>query len=204
MKPGLLLKNETLQTILNRRSIRFFQDKEVSSEDLETILTAANMAPSAHNQQSWKFILLRNEKKNELIKLITEKAPLFARPSAALLRMAARSIASAPIVIAVANTGELIQRGPGLFETQKDQAADFFRIMEIQSSAAAVENILLAATSLGLSSVWLGILILIQKDVLEFLNMPQGEFMAVVPVGYALKQNSGPKKKDLELLVTEL
>lgn len=204
MKPDLLLKNSTLQTILNRRSIRFFQDKEVSAEDLETILTAANMAPSAHNQQSWKFILLRGDKKNELVKLVTDKAPLFARPSAALLRMAARSIASAPIVIAVANTGELIHRGPTLFETQKDQAADFFRIMEIQSSAAAVENMLLAATSLGLSSVWLGILILIQKSVLEFLNMPQGEFMAVVPVGYALKQSAGPKKKDLELLVTEL
>lgn len=204
MNSDLLLKNDTLQTIFNRRSVRFFQDKEILSTDLETILTAASMAPSAHNQQSWKFILIRGNKKNDLVKLITDKAPLLARPSAALLRMAARSIASAPLVIAVVNTGELIQRGPELFATQKDQAADFFRIMEIQSSAAAVENMLLAATSLGLSSVWLGILILIQKDVLEFLNMPQGEFMAVIPVGYALKQNSGPKKKDLNLLVTEL
>ena len=88
MKSDLLLKNETLQTILNRRSVRFFQDKEILSSDLETILTAAGMAPSAHNQQSWKFILIRGDKKNELVKLITDKAPQFARPSAALLRMA--------------------------------------------------------------------------------------------------------------------
>ena len=45
---------------------------------------------------------------------------------------------------------------------EKDMAVDFFRTMEIQSSAAAVENILLAAASLGLGTVWLGILYLIK------------------------------------------
>jgi nitroreductase len=78
-----------------------------------------------------------------------------------------------------------------------DAVHDFFRIMEIQSSAAAVENMLLAATSLGLSSVWLGILIMIQKEVLNFLGNPNGEFMAVIPVGYATRSSTGPKKRSL-------
>jgi nitroreductase len=76
-------------------------------------------------------------------------------------------------------------------------AHDFFRTMEIQSSAAAVQNLLLAATSLGLATVWLGILYLIKDEVLDFLGEPKGEFMAVVPVGYAATSSQGPQKQPL-------
>lgn len=196
--------NETLQTIYNRRSIRNFSSHDVSDQDIDTILQAANQAPSAHNQQSWRFIVLRGNKKNELAELITTHAPSFPRPTSALLRMASRSILSAPVVIAVSNTGELINRGQDLFAMNTDQTKDFFRIMEIQSSAAAVENMLIAATSIGLASVWLGVLIMIQKEVLSFLDIPEGEFMAVVPVGYAVKTSSGPKKQSLEMLVRKM
>lgn len=190
--------NETIQSIYNRHSNRMYIDRDVASEDILTILNAANQAPSAHNKQSWSFIVLRGGKKTELVNLITNNCQRFPRPASALLRMAARSISSAPLVIAVLNTGELIRRGPELFQVDNETTRDFFRIMEIQSSAAAVENMLIAATSLGLSSVWLGILIMIQEELLEFLGNPGGEFMAVVPVGYSAKISSGPAKKSLE------
>ena len=73
--------------------------------------------------------------------------------------------------------------------------------MEIQSSAAAVQNLLLAATSLGLATVWLGILYLIKDEVLELLGEPQGEFMAVIPTGYPERDSKGPGKKSLETIV---
>jgi nitroreductase len=197
-------RNETLQSIHRRHSIRQFIDKAIAGEDIRTILEAANQAPSAHNQQSWRFIIIEGNKKTKLTELIMNNIARFPRPTSALLRMAARSISSAPVVIAVVNTGELIHRGPELFETDKNAVRDFFRVMEIQSSAAAVENMLIAATSLGLSSVWLGILIMIQKDVLEFLQQPGGEFMAVIPIGYAQKASSGPKKRSLNVAVEYL
>jgi nitroreductase len=190
--------NETIRSIFNRHSYRLYTEKDVSHEDILAILNAANQAPSAHNKQSWNFIVLRGYKKTELVNLITNNCQRFPRPVSALLRMAARSISSAPVVIAVLNTGELIQRGPELIEVNNEIAHDFFRIMEIQSSAAAVENMLIAATSLGISSVWLGILIMIQEEVLTFLGNPGGEFMAVVPAGYSAKVISGPVKKSLE------
>lgn len=199
-----LSQNETLKSIQNRRSIRTFTDKDVTEEDVLTLLHAANMAPSAHNQQSWRFIVLRGDKKAELVNLVSGNASQYSRPTAALLRMAARSIASAPVVIAVMNTGELIRKGPELFAVEKNAARDFFRVMEIQSSAAAVENMLIAATSIGLSSVWLGILIMIQEEVLNFFEYPKGEFMAIVPIGYAAKEASGPKKKLLDVIVKNL
>ena len=196
--------NQTLADIMARRSVRMYSDREVSDEDILKILDAANQAPSAHNNQSWRFVVVTGKKKEELANLVSEKAARFPRPSSTLLRMASRSMACAPVIVAVINTGELIRHGTELFEVDKDIAYDFFRTMEIQSSAAAVENMLIAATSLGLSTVWLGILFLIKDEVLNLLD-EKGEFMAVVPVGYAAKQSSaGPSKHPLEMIVKRM
>ena len=196
--------NATLNTIYQRRSIRQFQDKPVSDALIQAVLDAANQAPSAHNQQSWKFVVIRNEKKQDLARLVSKKAADFPKPSASILRMAGRSIGSAPVVIAAMNTGTLIEHGTELFNIEAEPALDFFRTMEIQSSAAAVENLLLAATALGLGSVWLGILFLIKRQVLSFLGEKQGEFMAVIPLGYPKRESSGPKKQALEYVVKNL
>jgi nitroreductase len=193
--------NETLQTIEKRHSIRSFTEQDVSDDLISILLRSANKAPSAHNQQPWRFIVIRGKKKQELAQLVTSGAAHFPKPASALLRMSARSIISAPVVIAVANTGELTDHGTQLFKIEKEMAKDFFRTMEIQSSAAAVENLLLAATSLGLATVWLGILFLMKDNVLQFLDEPKGEFMAVVPVGYAARPSTGPQKKPLEMKV---
>jgi nitroreductase len=193
--------NDTLGTIRARRSVRTFTGEEVTDDQVKVLLHAANLAPSAHNQQAWRFIVLRGSKKSELAQLVTARSAALPKPAAALLRMGAKSILSAPVVIAVANTGDLIRHGTDLFKVEKEMAHDFFRTMEIQSSAAAVQNILLAAASLGLGTVWLGILYLIKDEVLRFLGEPEGEFMAVVPVGHPAKVGSGPKKHPLEMKV---
>ena len=197
-------KNDTLLSIKNRRSVRIFLDQPVSDEYLQVILNAANQAPSAHNQQSWRFIVIRGQKKNDLVNLVCAKAASFPKPVSVLLRLASRSIASSPVVIAVANSGELISRGTELFNVDRNVAYDFFRIMEIQSSAAAVQNLLIAATSLGISTVWLGVLVLIKNNILRFLGEPEGEFMAVIPVGYTSRTNTSPQKQPLEMVVKYL
>ena len=196
--------NETLKTIYKRRSIRLFQDVSVDDSLIQAVLDAANQAPSAHNKQSWRFIVIRDQKKQQLAQLVSQNASDFPKPSSAILRMAARTILSAPVVIAVMNTGSLIRHGTELFNIELDLSGDFFRTMEIQSSAAAVENLLLAATSLGLGSVWLGILYLIKDDVLSFLGEAKGEFMAVIPLGYSQRGNDGPRKKALEYVVKNI
>ena len=196
-----VIHNETLKTINERHSVRMFLRDDVTEAEVRILVHAANAAPSAHNQQAWRFIILRGEKKQGLAQLVTEKSTSFPRPAATLLRMGAKSIISAPVVIAVANTGDLIRHGTELFKVEKEKAHEFFRTMEIQSSAAAVENMLLAATSLGLGTVWLGVLYLIKDEVLHFLGEPGGEFMAVVPVGRPAKIGSGPKKEPVEMKV---
>lgn len=193
--------NDIMNVIQQRRSVRLFEDKPVSEADLQNVLQAANHAPSAHNQQSWRFIVVSGEKKRELASLVNEKAAGFPKASSALLRMASRSISSAPVVVGVVTTGEMTRHATGLFSLVQKDAQDFFRTMEIQSSAAAIQNLLLAATALGLSSVWLGILILINEDVLNLFEETEGQLMAVVPLGYNEKMKVMPPKKSLETRV---
>jgi nitroreductase len=198
------MKHETLDTIAKRRSIRQFKDTPVDNATIQQILSAANRAPSAHNQQSWRFIVLRGERTQQLAQLAVESSSRFPKPASSILRMAARSVSNAPVVIAVVNSGALMEHGKKLFKINESAGHDFFRTMEIQSSAAAVQNLLLAATALGLGSVWLGILFLIKDEVREYLGEPKGEFMAVIPIGYSLKEQGEPRKKGLEYVVKYL
>jgi len=200
--PSDVAVNETIRSIYRRHSVRLFGDRPVDDDDLRVILEAANQAPSAHNQQAWRFIVVRRERtKLELAEMVRGRAADFSRASSALLRRAARSIVSASVIVAVTNTGELSRRGSELPEVYEEAGRDVFRTMEIQSSAAAVENLLLAATSLGIGSVWLGILVLLKHEVLEFVGESAGELVAVVALGYPATTTSGPKKLASEALV---
>lgn len=53
-----------LELAKKRRSIRLFQQgKDVPDEYIKKILEAGNLAPSAHNKQSWKFVVIKGKKK---------------------------------------------------------------------------------------------------------------------------------------------
>jgi nitroreductase len=197
-------KKEALKVIAERHSTRSFSSLTVDDKDLEVILHAANQAPSAHNQQSWRFLVIKGEKKNGLATLISNRAAEYPRASAALLRMAGRTITSAPVVIAIANSGELMNHGKDLFEIDDHLSRDFFRTMEIQSSSAAVQNLLLAATALGIASVWLGIMYVIKDEILEYLGEPKGEFMAIIALGYPERKGQSPAKRHLDSVVKHL
>ena len=54
------IMNEVINAVNARRSIRFYESKRVSDEDVETILNCAKIAPSALGRQSWHFTVLRD------------------------------------------------------------------------------------------------------------------------------------------------
>jgi nitroreductase len=61
--------NETIKTLLNRRSVRKFKPEQIKDEELNTVLEAGKYAPSGGNQQSALFIVIQNE---SVIKKITK------------------------------------------------------------------------------------------------------------------------------------
>lgn len=117
-----------LQDVLqSRRSIRKYTEEPVSKEDIDLLMHAAMSGPSACNKMPWEFYVITDE-------TVLEK-----------LRNASRySKIYAPLAIVVC--GSLSRALPS-------QLAPYW----IQDCSAATENILLAATDLGLGTVWCGI-----------------------------------------------
>ncbi|WP_321332387.1 nitroreductase family protein [uncultured Bacteroides sp.] len=70
------VKNETVATIMNRRSIRAYLPEQIKPEQLDTIMQCAINAPSAMNKQSWEVRVIR---KPELIKAINEGYMAYAK-----------------------------------------------------------------------------------------------------------------------------
>ena len=55
--------NETIKSILSRRSIRAFSNQEIDREIVQTLLDCALAAPSGMNQQTWQFTAIVNQEK---------------------------------------------------------------------------------------------------------------------------------------------
>lgn len=117
--------NEVIQNILTRRSIRAFTDKPVSREDAELLIKAALYAPSGRNLQTWKFTALTQ--KAEIEKLVKAVGKVIDREDYDMYKPA--------VVIIPSNTKE----------------SPYGK----EDNACALENIFLAAHSLGLGSVWI-------------------------------------------------
>jgi len=150
---------DVLEAIRGRRSIRAFKSKKVTQETVEKLLDAARCAPSAGNIQPWEFIVVR---KPEIKRALAEAA------------LDQTFIEEAPIVIVVCANENRSSQGYGIRGKT---------LYCIQDTAAAIQNIHLAAYSLGLGTCWIGAFR--EEEVGEILKIPQGiRPVAIIPVGY--------------------
>ena len=131
--------NEVVRTILTRRSVRDFKDRQIKEEDLETILECASYAPSAMNAQNWHFTAIRDSVTiKKLNGWIAAEIKESGNPNleGILEKADGRVFRNAPCVVVIS--------------TEKQ---DRFSVV---NASAAVQNILLAACSLGIGSCWIG------------------------------------------------
>ena len=163
---------ELFEAIRGRRSVRRFQEKDVPQELITQLIDAARWAPSAGNLQPWEFVVVRDP---ELKKALAR---------AALNQM---FIAQAPVVIVVCadeiRSGSVYgPRGSTLYC--------------IQDTAAATQNLLLAAHALGLGACWVGAFS--EDEVRRVLGIPLGvRPVAIVPVGYPAERPRPPRRREL-------
>ena len=153
--------NEVLEVIEKRRSIRKFTDQSVEMEKIELLLRAAMAAPSAMNAQPWEFAVITER---EIMDEFRRSLPF------------ARMNATAAICVL------------GSSRMQRNKAGDKFWV---QDCSAATENILLAATSLGLGSVWIGVypITLLKRQVERILNLPEGvQPLNLIYLGYPAEE----------------
>lgn len=188
----------------NRRSVQDYSLREVSNKVLLEILEAARWAPSAHNAQPWRFIVVRDpDVKRELAKAMAGRwdkdmsengVPLENRES--LIKTSVRRFTNAPILIVACLTMEDMDRYPD----RRRQKIEY--IMAVQSVTAAIENMLLAAHAEGLGSCWFCAPLFCQDVVRKVLRVPRYvEPQALVTLGYSTERLEPPPRKLLQEIV---
>ena len=168
---------DVLDAITGRRSVRAFEKgKNVSEETLEGLIEAARWAPSAGNIQPWEFIIVRRA---ELKKKLAEAA------------FDQSFVEEAPVVIVVCADENRSFKGYG------ERGRTLYCI---QDTAAAIQNIHLAAYSAGLGTCWVGAFK--EGAVSEILSVEKGiRPVALIPVGYASKLPSPRGKRTVDQIV---
>jgi F420 biosynthesis protein FbiB-like protein len=184
-----------------RRSIRRFKPDPVSDSAIENILTTATFAPSAHNRQPWRFVVIDTPEIKE--NLADAMATDFERdlkrdnlPPEKIQAQVKRSrerITSAPVAILLCLDMTEMDSYP---DEKRSQAE---RTMAVQSVAAAGLQLLLAAHAEGLGGVWACWPLFAQDTIQRTLNLPpawepQGMFF----VGYPVEIPEPRDRKSLE------
>ncbi len=165
--------NETLQTILNRRSIRAFKPDPVPQADLDAIVQAGLYAPSGMNRQGVHIVVIRDQ---------ALLAHMNALCAAEVLRIGYRL----PRVQADDPNYSVFWHAPVVILLADDKAATWAHF----DCGAAAENICLAATSLGIGSLVIGSSRLLFQSaevnaLREKLALPEGyEHVCLVALGY--------------------
>ena len=83
-----------LETMLTRKSVRNFSDKEIEDEKIELLMKAAMSAPSAMNKQPWEFYIAKSEESKEAIR---KAMPFGKYKSAIIIIPCVREINAIPV-----------------------------------------------------------------------------------------------------------
>ncbi|UCE28078.1 MAG: nitroreductase family protein [Candidatus Coatesbacteria bacterium] len=169
---------DVLEAILGRRSIRRFLDEPLEEGQIEKLLEAARWAPSGGNMQPWRFVVVANgDVKKQL----------------AADSYGQRFVAEAPVVIGVLAVPE---------ESAKRYGDRGRLLYSIQDTAAAVQNVLLAAYGMGLGTCWVGAFD--DEAVAKTLACRSGEVpVALIPVGWPA-EDGGSSRRGLNEIVRYL
>lgn len=149
-----------LQAVFTRRSVRKFLDKDVEWDKVTTILMAGHSAPSSGNIQNWLFCVVRDDDKRKKI-------------AEACMQQYWMQDAKVHIVVCGDNV-----------KAKRLYGARGETFYTIQNCAAAIENMLLAATALGLGSCWVTAF---EEGMLRrILDVPESMTVhGVITIGYA-------------------
>jgi nitroreductase len=197
---------EVQTAIRSRRSVRRYKNTPVPKELIQEILEAANLAPSATNRQPWEFVVVNRSYLNRLEDTLKEAfrervagvseenmrraiADLSLPEEESGDRLKAlgtfyRTLGGAPVAV-----GVCLPRESDAWASRNN----------ISDSAAAIQNLLLAAWDKGLGTCWMtGPLKARAAAIAAFLEIPQDrELVAIVTLGYPDHQPPMPPKKDV-------
>lgn len=172
--------------IRQRRSVRRYADRPIPERTILELIEAATCAPSPHNRQPWRFAILGDPAaKARLAEAMGARLRADRRrdgdPDEAIAADVARSrtrLTGAPVVVVACLTLADMDRYPD----PRRAAAE--RLMAVQATAAAVQNLMLAATARGLGACWMCAPLFCPDTVRAVLDLPSDwEPQAIVTLG---------------------
>ena len=170
---------DLLEALARRRSVRKYKKQDLPQGTVEKLLEAARLAPSAGNVQPWTFVVVSSMK----TKMDLSQA---AYGQGDLQEASFVIVVCADMKRAVESYGD---RGKSLYC--------------VQDTAAAIQNILLTACSIGLGTCWIGAF---KEDLVrKVINAPQNmRPVALIPVGYPDEEPiARPRRPLSEIMVKE-
>ncbi len=179
--------------ILHRRSHRTYKPEMPPREVLERIIKAALWAPSGANLQGWALTLMTGKVRDDFVALVgqalkylmprLQKAGYPEEAQKQVIHFF-KDLGGAPVVIAVT-----------IFKASDPYAERSL----IQSGAALMQNLLLAAEAEGLGTCWMAGANYLEKEILQFLGKEDQQVLALTPIGYPAKEPPPPPRKDREV-----
>ena len=169
---------ELMEAIKTRRSVRNFEPKDVTDEQVNQILEAVQWSQSWANTQCWEVIVVRNpETKAKLQETLPKTNPAF------------KAMTEAPVIFVLC--GKLQASG-----YYKGQVTTKFGDWFMFDIGIAAQSLCLRVHDLGLGGVIVGLFD--HNKAKEVLGVPEGyELVVMIPVGYPAKVPSAPKRKEI-------
>lgn len=195
--------DDFLQLIKARRSIRNYQDRALPKHLIERLLQAAIWAPSAHNRQPWRFavatkrktkILLAEAMGQRLRKDLTADG-LSPDIIEADIQRSFQRISNSPALILVSLSMLDMDTYPD------DRRQENERLMAVQSTAMAGQNILLAAHTLGLGACWMCAPLFCPEVVRLALDLPNDwQPQGLITLGFPAESRSKTRRPIIEVV----
>jgi coenzyme F420-0:L-glutamate ligase/coenzyme F420-1:gamma-L-glutamate ligase len=196
------------RALKNRRSYKFpFSNKEMKREIIEECIEIARWAPSAHNGQFWRYILLENLKvRKELILKMNEKLKNDLRSEDKSeefikhkVNKTKQNFLEAPVLILLCLDTTELEKYPDIERSKKEE------ILGIQSVSSSATYLLLAFEIMNLAACWYCAPLFAKDIIKETLKLPQDFLpMAFFTAGYPSRSVSPPHRKNLDEIIYEL
>lgn len=179
---------DTLTAIEKRRSIRNFNNKEVSKDILEDILNCGRLAPSAKNRQPWYFVVVADSMKDKIANMMIDFATNNNNDNIGK-KLGYKS--------SVNVTADVIKQAPVLVLIFREKNENWI-IGDNLSIGACVENMCLRATELKLGTLWIRDTVYVSKEISKMFGHEEMELNCALAIGYTDKIEKPRPRKKLE------
>ncbi|ALV61973.1 Nitroreductase [Thermococcus sp. 2319x1] len=193
--------------ILNRMSVRYYEERSVEEEKLEDLIKSAIRAPTASGLENWLFVVYKDESIRKRIHEIMYEAHAeyyraYGLPEEKIEKLKTKifekGMYRAPVYV-----GVFVDRETRFLKGKEYEEIEF--LWSVESAAMAIENLMLKAVELGLGTCYIGVTSLekYQRELREMAELGENWYLVgLVPVGYpAEKIAPRPRRKSLEKIL---